>query len=104
MTMDIKDFYLNTPMDRPEYMRIPIDVIPPDIWQQYNLEAIAHNGFVYVEINRSMYGLPQAGQLANDELVPYLATHGYHQCKRTPGLFVHTTRPVAFSLVVDDFG
>lgn len=51
-----------------------------------------------------MYGLPQAGRLANDELVPYLAKHGYIQSKRTPGLFTHTTRPIAFTLVVDDFG
>ena len=104
MTLDIKDFYLNTPMDRPEYMRIPIDVIPEEIIEQYNLRSIESNGYVYVEINRSMYGLPQAGRLANDELVPYLKEHGYIQSKRTPGLFTHQTRPIAFSLVVDDFG
>lgn len=104
MTIDIKDFYLNTPLPHAEYMRIPTDVIPSDIWDQYNLRHLEHNGFVYVEINRSMYGLPQAGRLANDELVPYLETHGYIQSKRTPGLFNHRTRPISFSLVVDDFG
>ena len=51
-----------------------------------------------------MYGLPQAGRIANDELVPYLAEHGYIQSKFTAGLFSHVTRPISFCLVVDDFG
>jgi hypothetical protein len=104
MCMDIKDFYLNTNLPRPEYMKIPISMIPQSIIDQYHLLAIVHNGYVYVEINKGMYGLPQAGRIANDELVPYLAQHGYHQCEHTPGLFRHDTRPILFSLVVDDFG
>jgi hypothetical protein len=51
-----------------------------------------------------MYSLPQAGKIANNALVPYLASHGYHQCTHTPGLFKHSTRPIIFSLVVNDFG
>lgn len=35
---------------------------------------------------------------------PRLAKHGYRQCAYTRCLFKHETRPVAFSLVVDDFG
>lgn len=104
MTIDIKDFYLNTPMTRFEYMRIPTDVIPDDIMNQYNLQALEHNGYVYVEIRKGMYGLPQAGRIANDQLVPYLAQHGYIQSKHTHGLFTHNSRPIAFSLIVDDFG
>jgi hypothetical protein len=101
---DIKDFYLCTPMARYEYMRIPISQIPAAIFEQYQLHDLVHNGYVYVEIRRSMYGLPQAGKLANDDLIPHLAKHGYHQCKHTHGLFRHDTRPIMFCLVVDDFG
>jgi len=101
---DIKDFYLNTPMDRYEYMRIPVHQIPPDIFAQYELQELVHNNYVYVEIRKGMYGLPQAGILANNELVPHLAAAGYHQCTHTHGLFKHTTRPIMFALVVDDFG
>ena len=32
-----------------------------------------------------------------------MAKHGYKQA-RTPGLFIHETRPISFTLVVDDFG
>jgi hypothetical protein len=61
MTADIKDNYLGTPMSRFENMSIPIDMLP----DQYNLRPMFHNGFVYVEI--------QAGRLANDQLIAFLA-------------------------------
>ena len=51
-----------------------------------------------------MYGLPQAGRIANDALVLHLAKDDYHQSKMIPGLFHHESRPVSFCLVVDDFG
>jgi hypothetical protein len=51
-----------------------------------------------------MYGLPQAGILAFNQLKTHLATHGYAPCTHTPGLWTHSTRPIAFALVVDDFG
>ena len=51
-----------------------------------------------------MYGLKAAGRIANDKLLPILEKAGYHQSPYTPGLFKHETRPVAFCLVVDDFG
>ena len=105
MSMDIKDFFLNNDMHRYEYMRISLKVIPQAIIDQYHLQALADDqGFVYVEIRKGMYGLPQAGRIANDELVPYLASHGYKQSKRIAGLFRHHTRPISFCLIVDDFG
>jgi hypothetical protein len=77
MTGDLKDFYLGTPMDRYEYMQVPIHMIPADIIKSYNLTPLVKNGVIYVEICRGMYGLPQAGKLANDQLVQFLAPHGY---------------------------
>lgn len=104
-TIDVKDFYLNTIMKHPEYMRVHLSLIPRDIIIYYELEAIAdEDGYVYIEINKGMYGLPQAGKLANDELVVHLEKHGYYQSKYTPGYFSHETRPISFCLVVDDFG
>lgn len=51
-----------------------------------------------------MYGLPQAGILANQQLTTHLAKVGYAPKTHTPGLWQHKTRPITFSLVVDDFG
>jgi hypothetical protein len=85
-------------------MRIPVNQIPTAIFEAYNLQELVHNGHVYVEIRKGMYGLPQAGILANKQLLPHLASHGYHPCPHTHGLFTHIERPIAFSLIVDDFG
>ena len=42
--------------------------------------------------------------MANKLLKQRLAKHGYNKLKHTPGLFKHGTRPISFTLVVDDFG
>jgi hypothetical protein len=104
MCGDIKDFYLGTPMERYEYMRLPIALIPTEIIEAYNLLPLVHNGHIYIEIRRGMYGLPQAGILGNQLLTERLEPHGYYQCRHTPGLWQHKWRPIMFSLVVDDFG
>jgi hypothetical protein len=104
LTADLKDFYLGTPMSRYEYMRIPIWMLPDAIIEQYNLRPLFHNGYVYVEIRRGMYGLPQAGRIANDQLIALLKPHGYAPLPLTHGLWRHHTRDIVFSLVVDDFG
>jgi hypothetical protein len=51
-----------------------------------------------------VWGLPQAGILANKHLQRKLAPFGYSECVNTPGLWKHDTRPILFTLVVDDFG
>jgi hypothetical protein len=105
MCMDVKNFYLNTPMARFEYMRMNISLIPQEIITKYKLaDLVDANGWVYMEIRKGMYGLPQAGMLANKLLQKRLATHGYFPCTHTHGLWRHVTRPIMFSLVVDDFG
>jgi hypothetical protein len=67
-------------------------------------QPLVHNDYVYVEINKGMYGLPQAGLLANELLARRLAKYGYHQATDIPGLWKHTWQPIQFVLVVDDFG
>lgn len=87
-----------------KYMMIPLALIPPEIILQYNLEALAHNGMIYVQVEKGMYRLPQAGILANKKLTRHLAKHGYTPCPHTPGLWRHATCPITFTLVVDNFG
>ena len=57
-----------------------------------------------VEIRKGMYGLKQAGRIANDLLKQHLKTYGYLPCRYTPGLFIYTSRKISFALCVDDFG
>ena len=91
MCIDIKCFYLCTPLDRYEYMKLPLSVFPEHIKRQYNLEKKAKNGYVYVKIRRSIYGLPQAGKLANTALKEHLTPYGYFEVIHTPGLWRHIT-------------
>jgi hypothetical protein len=77
--------------------------VPDEILDTYNLRPLIHNGYLYVEIAKGMYGLPQAGKIANDLLAKRLARKGYYQCRHTPGLWKYAYRPIQFSLVVNDF-
>jgi hypothetical protein len=104
MAGDASNFYLATPLKRYQYMRIPIELIPQEFIDQYQLQDKVKNGFVYCEIIRGMYGLPEAGVLANKLLKERLLKFGYSEVDHTPGLFKHETRPVWFTLTVDDFG
>lgn len=104
MTTDVKDFYLNNLLPAVEYMRIPVWAIPKIIMDNYNLWPLVHNGHVYCLIRKGMYGLPQAGRIAYDELVKHLEPYDYAPTPHTPGLWRHKTRPITFTLVVDDFG
>ena len=63
-----------------------------------------YKGYIYCEIRQGMYGLPQAGQIANELLKKRLAYYGYFERPHTPGLWKHVIRPTKFTLVVDDFG
>ena len=84
-------------------MRTPIKIIPTAFEKLYNLTTKVKNGFVYMQIEKGMYGLPQAGILANKLLRKRLAPHGYYEIPHTPGLWKHIHWPIKFTLLVDDF-
>jgi hypothetical protein len=103
MMMDIKNYYMGTPLHRYEYTRMLLSRFPEEIVTTYNLTALAVDGWVYIEIRKGMYGLKQAGLLANQLLQKRLAPFGYYPARHTSVLWLHKTRPISFSLIVDDF-
>ena len=58
-------------------MKIQSNLIPQKIMEEYNVMEYVVNGFSYFEINKGVYGLSQAGKLANDKLVKELAVKGF---------------------------
>ena len=65
MSADLKEHFLNTPMDRPEYMKVPFNKFPKDIRQKYNLyDLVTPDGYIFCKIEKGMYGLKQAALLA----------------------------------------
>jgi hypothetical protein len=100
--MDIKSYYIDTPMPRFEYMKMQLSRFPEEIIQKYNLNALAIDGWVQIEIRKGLYGLKQSGLLANQLLQTRLAPFGYYPARYTPGLWLHKTRPISFTLDLDD--
>jgi hypothetical protein len=103
LVIDINNFFLNTPLGRFEYMVINLSSLPQETIDKYDLKELAQDGKVYIEIQKGMYGLPQAGILANKLLQRNLAKDGYRPTKHTHGLWKHDTHPISLLLVVDDF-
>ncbi len=76
-----------------------------DVIEHYELaDKATPEGYIYCKIQKGMYGLPQAGIIAQQLLKERLHKHGYRQSQTTPRFWKHDTRPISFSLVVDGFG
>jgi hypothetical protein len=104
-TMDIKNFYLCMPMTRYEYMQLKLSDMPEDVIAHYHLlNIMTPNGYFYCKICQGMYGLLQAGIIAQELLEKRLKAHGYNHSKTMPGLWTHKWHPITFSLIVDNFG
>ena len=58
MTIDIENMYLHTPLYRFEYMQIPVDLVHQEFIDAYNLQNKIHESFLYLEMRKSIYGLP----------------------------------------------
>eukprot|EP00804_Cyclotella_cryptica_P021022 CCRYP_019788-RA/>CCRYP_019788-RA protein AED:0.27 eAED:0.27 QI:0/0/0/1/1/1/2/0/512 len=96
MTIDIKDFYLNTPMAHPEYMRLKLADIPAAIIDLYKLRDIAQDGYVFVAFKRDSH---RPASLHNNS-----SNNASRPSKLNPGFWTHDWRPICFALCVDDFG
>ena len=97
MTIDLKDFFLASPMLTPEFMKLQYKHIPDDIIKKYNLDKkVAADRCIYVKINKGMYGLKQAVILVCNQLVKFLEPHGYKPIPHTVGMWYHTERKTKF--------
>jgi hypothetical protein len=65
---DINNMYLETPLDQYEYMKMPLRLIPEDIIEHYGLPKKAIDRYVYMEIRKGMYGLPQGASILAKKL------------------------------------
>eukprot|EP00804_Cyclotella_cryptica_P011688 CCRYP_020712-RA/>CCRYP_020712-RA protein AED:0.37 eAED:0.37 QI:0/-1/0/1/-1/0/1/0/91 len=85
MTIDIKDFYLNAPMEQPEFMCLKLSDMPDNITEHYKLQSRATpDSYVYVLVWKDMYGLPQADIIVQQPLETRLVAERYHQSNATP--------------------
>jgi hypothetical protein len=57
-------------------MKMPLSLLPIWIVEQYDLKTHAKDGWVHLEMRCAVWGLPQAGILANKRLQQKLAPFG----------------------------
>ena len=63
---DIKHFYITKILPDPEFMRVPLKIIPQETTDTYDLKALVeYQGWIYMRIEKGMYILKQAGIIAN---------------------------------------
>ena len=78
MSIDSSKFYLNTPLPQYKYMKLKLTDILQEVIDKCNLAQNAtKEGYIYIEVRKGMYGLPQAGLLDQQLLDKQLNTEGY---------------------------
>ena len=92
MSVDIKDYFLATPMVQAEYMKVQYKHIPEDICTRYNLDKkLTTDDCIYIKIKKGMYGLKQSAVLAYNRLKAKLQPTGYTPVVGTVGMWQHAT-------------
>ena len=76
LIIDFKNFYLNNPMNKAEYLNIELKMNPQEIIDKYDLLRNQCGGYIYARIKKGMYGLVQAGIIAHDSLKDNLKPYG----------------------------
>jgi hypothetical protein len=71
-------------------MLINLASLPQETIKKYDLNKLAQDGKVYIVIQKGMYGLPQAGILANELLQRNLTKDGYQPTTHTHTAYGHT--------------
>ena len=80
-----------------------MEILPQEVIDKDNLRTIKNDGWVCIHIKRGMYGLPEAGMLANKLLNKCLLKSEYYKTQFITRPYRNGWRPIMFSLVVDDF-
>ena len=69
--------FLHTAMKTQEYMKVHLQSFTNDIIQQYALNELSYNRYIYIKIKKIMYGLKQVSILAYQNLTKLLTDGGY---------------------------
>ena len=107
--MDIKDFYLGTPLPEGDEENMWLDAVhfTPKIIADYRLQQyiVSHHQLfrILMKVCKAIYGSKNAGALSKRKLDNILFAGGYSENPNVPCVYTHATNGVTFVLVVDDF-
>ena len=65
LVVDVKNFYLNNVMAKNEFYNIYISLIPKEVIDEYYITDKQIKGFLYVSVEKGMYGISQSGIIAH---------------------------------------
>ena len=68
MTLDIKNFYFNTPLARYKYLRLKLSNFPDDVLEEYNLKK-RKKGYFFVRRSTKRYLRIAASRVVSAEAV-----------------------------------
>ena len=77
LVVDVKKYCLNNLMAKHEYYKIVLSLIPQDVIVKYNLVDNQTNIFIYVRVEKRIYGPVQAGTIIHTELKEHLRSFIY---------------------------
>ena len=76
-------------------------IVTQEIIDTYDMKAMVDDqGWIYMRIDKGVYGLKHSGIVVNQELVKHMTIFGYHPVKHTPDLWFHNSKKTLFSLVM----
>ena len=69
-------------------------MIPEEFIIKYNLHPLVHTIYIYIDIRKGMYRIPQAGCIAQDCLQKHLEKYNYLPDPITDGLWTHKIQSI----------
>jgi hypothetical protein len=102
LVIDIKNFYLNTPLGRFEYIVINLPSLPQENRKVRSDRTIT--GRKSIHRNSERHVRITTGRQPRQRIVTAQSSQGWLPAQHTHGRWTHVTRTISFSLVVDDFG
>ena len=86
-------------------MKVRLKYLSINIQRHYNLQSVTTaDDFIYVKIQKGMYGLKNTAIITYDNLKQQLHTFGYQSVEGTVGIWRHETRWTRFCVCENDFG
>ena len=89
--IDIKAYFLNTPLQKYKYLRLAYKHIPPAVIAQHKWQHYEQRGYVLFEIRRAMYGMDDAARKSFLLITQRLRARGYLSTERNPTVLVGET-------------
>ena len=102
--LDIKDFYIAemNMLDEPEFMFIAAKDITLEMREEYKEFIHQHTGRLMLKLIRSIYGMRQAGYIAQRNLLALLKANGYYE-SGYDSIFTSNDGKTIFLTHTDDF-